>query len=135
MVLVCVSKSVGLPCNPAELLSEEFPQQDADRRVGHKELGFPEVLTDKLNTKSRGNLSFSYDNISFHFAGTLFPHNAHRDWVKILVSLVGVCLFFLLPSCKVRHGTFSVFSYKHFTIFCLYLSLKSWLVQPTACAS
>lgn len=54
------------------------------------------VLTDKLNTKGRGNLSFLHDNASFHFAATLVPHRG-----QILHKNTGFssrCLFVFLTS-------------------------------------
>lgn len=51
-VSVCVppNKSVKLPFNPADC-SVEPQQWDADRPVGHKDLGFPGAPTELSNRK------------------------------------------------------------------------------------
>lgn len=59
------------PCDPAGLLSVGSSKQDTDREVGHE--GFPEILTDKSNTKGPGNLPTLTLTLAGIISRALFP--------------------------------------------------------------
>lgn len=60
---VTLKKSLGPPCDPAEVVTEGSLWWDMGRLVRHKGLHHPGALADKSIPEGQGNLPFSHDRI------------------------------------------------------------------------
>lgn len=122
-----------VPQNQTALWSRRTAQwrtaqwQTSDRLVGHKTLGFSEELTDKLNTKGRGNLPTLWvEEIS--------PFLTWEPWV---LSTAICCLYGLPPShpkygvilCQVKDYVFPLvraLSVHFCTVWSSRLAAQTW---------